>query len=161
MFTGTDRASHRVVAYIAGVDQGTGEVVAQPKAIAMTNAAADVHHAEWLPDSRRVAVLMKEAPGRQLLGLVPRDGGELQVIHRFASEHDTAGLGISPDGRQLAFIAPAADGFFQVFALPIAGGTPRQVTTDPSQKTQPAWSPDGNWIAYTVWSYDVQFWRTR
>jgi Tol biopolymer transport system component len=107
------------------------------------NTAADVHHAEWLPDSRRIAMLVKEGPGRQLLAIAPRDGG------------------VSPDGRELAFIAPAADGFFQMFAMPVAGGTPpRQVTTDPSHKTQPAWSPDGGWIAYTVWNYDVQFWRT-
>jgi len=44
-----------------------------------------------------------------------------------------------------------------VFRLPIAGGEPVQVTTDPSNKTQPAWSPEGHRIAFTVWSYEVQF----
>ena len=160
LFTGTDRAAHRNVAYVVGVDQESGEPAGQPNAIAI-NTTGDVQHAEWLPDSRRIAVLIKESPGQQQLGIARREGGELQVIHRFASEHDTSGLGISPDGRELAFIAPAPDGFFQVFALSFAGGAPRQVTTDPSNKTQPAWSPDGGWIAYTVWSYDVQFWRTR
>jgi len=160
LFTGADRAAHRNVAYVVGVSQESGEPTGQPNAIAI-NTTADVEHAEWLPDSRRIAVLIKEGPGRQLLAVASREGGELQVIHRFASEHDTSGLGISPDGREVAFIAPAPDGFFQVFALPLGGGAPRQVTTDPSNKTQPAWSPDGGWIAYTVWSYDVQFWRTR
>jgi hypothetical protein len=32
------------------------------------------------------------------------------------------------------------------------------VTTDPSNKTQPAFSPNGSRIAFTVWSYDVTFW---
>ena len=160
LFTGADRAAHRNVAYVVGVSQESGEPTGQPNAIAI-NTTADVEHAEWLPDSRRIAVLIKEGPGRQLLAVASREGGELQVIHRFASEHDTSGLGISPDGREVAFIAPAPDGFFQVFAVPLGGGAPRQVTTDPSNKTQPAWSPDGGWIAYTVWSYDVQFWRTR
>jgi Tol biopolymer transport system component len=161
IFTGADRASHRVVAYLVGIDQDRAEPAGPPTMIAIASLAGDVHHAEWLPDNRRLAVLVKEGPGRQLLGIVSRDGGELQVVHRFTSEHDTSGLGVSPDGRQLAFIAPAADGFFQVFAIPVSGGAARQVTTDRSNKTQPAWSPDGSQIAFTVWSYDVQFWRTR
>src|SRR5207302_904852 len=115
-------ASRRVVAYLIGVDQESGQAVGPPAPIEIANLAGDVHHAEWLPDSQRIAVLIKEAPGRQLLGIVPRAGGDLRVVHRFASEHDTSGLGVSPDGRQLAFIAPAADGFFQVFAIPVAAG---------------------------------------
>jgi Tol biopolymer transport system component len=161
LFTGADRATHHVAAYVVEMDQERGVPVGQPKAIALAHPSVDVNHAEWLPDNQRVALLMKEGPGRQLLGIVARDGGEPQIVHRFASEHDTSGLGVSPDGRQLAFVAPAADGRFQVFAIPVAGGEPRQVTTDPSDKTQPAWSPDGSRIAFTVWSYDVQFWRTR
>ena len=40
-------------------------------------------------------------------------------------------------------------------------GAPVQVTTDRSHKTQPAWSPDGRHLAFTVWNYDAQFWRMR
>jgi len=53
------------------------------------------------------------------------------------------------------------DGTPAVSFIPQAGGAAVQVTTEPSHKTQPAWSPDGTQIAFTVWSYDAQFWRTR
>jgi Tol biopolymer transport system component len=159
LFDGNDRTSHRSVSWVIGVDQDTGRLTSQPAAIPVTGVDAEVSHAEWLPDSVHVAVLAKEGPGRHVIYTVARGGGDARIVHRLASEHDAPGLAVSPDGREVAFIAPAADGFFQVFRLPLTGGTPVAMTKDPSHKTQPAWSPDGRQMAFTVWSYESQFWR--
>jgi Tol biopolymer transport system component len=147
--------------YVAGLDQESGAVTREPVELPVRSVDAEVSHAEWLGDSAHVIVLAKEAPGRHVIFSVARDGGQARVVRRFASEHDAPGLAPSPDGRQVAFIEAAPDGFFQVFRMPAAGGTPVQVTTDPSNKTQPAWSPDGQRLAFTVWNYDAQFWRIR
>jgi Tol biopolymer transport system component len=161
LFEGASRRTKRSVLYVIGVDQRTGDVTADASEIPVSGVDAEIGHGEWLPDSTQIVVEATEAPGRHVIFTVPRTGGGARVVHRFASEHEHPGLGISPDGREAAFIAPDADGFFQIFRLPLAGGQPHPITTDQSHKTQPAWSPDGRRLAFTVWEYNAQLWVIR
>ena len=50
---------------------------------------------------------------------------------------------LSPDGRRVVFEA-----LNELWLMEI-GGRPRQITADGYFKTDPAWSPDGRWIAYS------------
>lgn len=161
LFDGADPKTRASALFVIGIDQESGEISEPPRSVPVAGLDVDISHGEWLPDSEQLIVIGKESPGQHVIFTVPRSGGIARIVHRVSTEHDTPGLAISPEGTQVAYVGPAADGFFQVFAMPVSGGTPRQVTRDPSHKTQPAWSPDGQTIAFTVWSYDAQFWRVR
>ncbi|HEX9611124.1 MAG TPA: amidohydrolase family protein, partial [Gemmatimonadales bacterium] len=53
----------------------------------------------------------------------------------------------SPDGRRLAFSA-----LDRLYVMDLPGGTPRRLSTDNVKEQAPAWSPDGQWLAYVTWT---------
>ena len=63
----------------------------------------------------------------------------------------------SPDGKRLAFSA-----LTHLYAMDIPSGAPARVTSGQAREFQPAWSPDGQWLAYVTWSEGGgQIWRVR
>ncbi len=53
----------------------------------------------------------------------------------------------SPDAKRLVFSS-----LTHLYGLDIPGGKPTRLTSDSAREYQPAWSPDGQWIAYVTWS---------
>ena len=153
---GSDGAS---VLYAIGVNQDDGRVSDDLREVKVEGINGEMGHGEWMPGSTSIVALAKEGPGRHVIFTVPVAGGRAAIVHRFESEHDFAGLGVSSDGRFVAFAAPAPDGYFQIFVKAVGAATPAvQLTTDRSHKTQPTFAPDNSRVAFTVWSYDAAFW---
>jgi Tol biopolymer transport system component len=150
--------AHQSVIYVMGVDQESGAVTRPEQALTFDGFTGEAVHAEWAGASDRLAILGDESVDTHVILLAGREGGPARTLYRWKSEHLFSGLGVSPDGKWVAFIAPAPDQHFQLWRIPLAGGEPRQLTFDPSNKTQPAYSPDGKQIALTVWTYEMQFW---
>ncbi len=114
--------------------------------------------AEWAPDSEQLVFEGYDGGIEQGIYVVSREGGTPERVHTFESDQIFSGMSVSPDFRWAAYIAPAPDGYFQVFRAPMSGGPAEQLTFDPADKTQPAYSPDGEQLAFTVFSYLAHFW---
>jgi tricorn protease len=59
----------------------------------------------------------------------------------------------SPDGQWIAF-SSVRNGNWDIFVVPTAGGTPRQITFSSAGEIATDWSPDGKSLLYST-SYDV------
>ncbi len=56
----------------------------------------------------------------------------------------------SPDGRQIAYVS-AKHGSFDIWVMNADGSNARAITNSfPEAEAEPAWSPDGQWIAYVT-----------
>ncbi len=64
----------------------------------------------------------------------------------------------SPDGKRLVFSS-----LTHLYRMDIPGGKPARLTSGAGREYQPAWSPDGQWIAYSTWDDDNggHIWKTR
>ncbi len=63
----------------------------------------------------------------------------------------------SPDGKTMVFSS-----LTHLYRMETASGKPRRLTSGSEREYQPAWSPDGQWIAYVTWAEDGgHIWKTR
>ena len=60
------------------------------------------------------------------------------------------GISVSRDGQWLAFDSDR-EGNPDIYRMPLAGGEPQQITTDPSFDFIPSWSPDGKELVFHSW----------
>lgn len=112
----------------------------------ITNNALRDGYPRWFPDGRRLA-FTRVVPGKTGgdIWMIDLDSGtERQLTSDPADEGAST---ISPDGRHLSFSSDRS-GQTDLWILPLAEGevAMRQFTTDGGRG--PAWSPNGQWIAY-------------
>jgi Tol biopolymer transport system component len=103
------------------------EIYSAPKRIEAPN---------WSPDGK---YLLWNSGGK--LWQFPLAGGEPQAVDTGAIRDINNDHGITRDGKWFAISAE------QIYILPAAGGTPRQITQRKPSYFH-GWSPDGEWLAY-------------
>ena len=155
-----DSGARRAHLFVIGIDQETGEVTEPQTRIELAGFEQDVIQGEWADAGETIVFESAEAVGSKHLWRVSRTGGAPERFHSYGSDQIHSGIATSPDGRWVAYVDRADDGFFQIFRVSAGGGAPEQLTSDPSHKTQPAYAPTGGRIAFTVFDYRVLFWRS-
>lgn len=153
--------SRRSDLFLIGIDQDMGLVTSPARPVPLTGFAFDAQQGEWLGGSSEILFEAADGPNSKLLYRVSRQGGVARLVHRFSSPQVFSGISASPDGKWGAFVAPGPDGYLQIHRVNMAGGVPQLITSDPTHKTQPAYSPDGSRLAFTVVSYKVLFWEAK
>ena len=145
----------RSVAYRYGEDAG-GWAHVGPAAIAAAAIAALVgfftQYVQPLGADAVVSVVEKSDDAGVVDGLymMDADGSHQSRLAPSASE-DAFGPSVSPDGRRIVYrVAAAGSASSDLYVAPIAGpgARPVRITHSGRHDTQPAWSPDGGWIAY-------------
>jgi Tol biopolymer transport system component len=100
---------------------------------------------QFSPDGSKIAFESTRS-GAYEVWLCQRDGSNLLQLTHF-SPSVTGTPRWSPDGRQIVFDSrPAGNG--DIFVIDSQGGSPRKLTSEPSNEVVPGWSRDGLWIYF-------------
>jgi sugar lactone lactonase YvrE len=152
--------------YVLSIEPETGKAF-RAEILPLPDEIRSAQRGAWSPDGQEIAIEDdRGGPDRgnstsgepnRALWVVRADGSHAEKILDFVgTTYD--GLDWSRDGKTLIYSALAADRL-QLFAVPRAGGGPRQLTHDSGNLMHPRVSPDGRWIACTRLVQSKQIWR--
>jgi dipeptidyl aminopeptidase/acylaminoacyl peptidase len=123
------------------------------------------HWDHWV-EGKRQHLFIQPFPAGQPRDLTPGDRDAVPTSPTFSGGIDFA---FSPDGKEIAYTATPVpvehEGWstnYDIHIVPVAGGTPRQLTTNPAADGYPRYSPDGRYIAYRAQSrpgFEADRWR--
>jgi len=103
----------------------------------------------WSPDGSQIAFLSDVTTYLPVLWIMNKDGSGRRQIMTPASNLESAdAIAWGPDGKRLAVTAFTARDPSQIYLIDVTRGATERFTSHAQGAFDPAWSPDGNSIAY-------------
>ena len=134
----TRLAPTKAALYIANADGSNEHAITQPESLSYNPA--------WSPKGDWIAFTSERAGSADLFRMHP-DGSGLERLTEDPAFDDQAAF--SPDQRSIIFVSTRAAGFANLWILDVATRTARPLTSGTGGDFRPAWSPDGQWIAFS------------
>jgi dipeptidyl aminopeptidase/acylaminoacyl peptidase len=109
----------------------------------------------WAPDGKHLAFTSHSAEGYSIQWI--RADGPVEPRILFESRNELRAFSFSPDGKRLAYTQDSPNNGMDIWMLPLditdadrpKPGAPEPFLRTPASESEPMWSPDGRWIAYT------------
>ena len=106
----------------------------------------------WSPAANRIAFQRVDTSGVRSIGLVSPDGSGLRSLAPPDSE-SWGEPNWSPDGMRLVHVRRLSNGQSDLFVMDTTGSAVVRLTSEAGDDFGPAWSPDGQWIAWSIGTF--------
>jgi len=111
----------------------------------------------WTPDGKHIVLTAIGSKGGYDIWWIRADGAGSPQVLLDGKGSTVYPFSFSPDGKRLAYVDQSAQGTFDIWILPLdtsdpdhpKPGRPEAFLSTPASETEPAFSPDGRWMAYT------------
>jgi dipeptidyl aminopeptidase/acylaminoacyl peptidase len=122
----------------------------------LVSSQSEYAHISWVGNSRMTFEQQSADFKDRSIVTVDLSGGQEKILHtdhedRFWSlpEWEAGGEPSgSPDGKWIAYVSDAVDGWDHLYIVPATGGEPIQLTSGHAEVWRPAWSHDSGSIAF-------------
>jgi Tol biopolymer transport system component len=144
--------------WIVTIDPSTGKPVCVER-LALPDPIKNATGESWSPIGDEIAFEERAEGNGRILWVISAEGKRAEKLAEYTSS-TSSGLDWTPDGKHIVYGALAGERL-QIFTVPRSGGSPRQLTNDPTNLMHPQVSPDGRWIACTRMAQTKEIRRMR